>query len=218
MEEKKPYQKPKLKSVESWEAHERSHLFGVFLDGQFLEGVMEVGPLRVLVDPCEPSVVDITVVATEENWAMAKRCREEDARGLEYKGAELHVLNYDGEAKSVSWVDLEDARLKEVFEGKRNASDLPTLATIVLRFQYAKATRHARPYHYDQEGQEKTECPQCGFIAHGEDAIREFFGFRTMGDGRFVPQSWCRKCRIKAIKAGGMKEKDYYGSTPGRKK
>jgi len=40
------------------------------------------------------------------------------------------------------------------------------------------------------------ECPQCGKTAFGEDEIEELFGYRNMGDGRRIPQSWCRKCRF----------------------
>lgn len=41
------------------------------------------------------------------------------------------------------------------------------------------------------------ECPNCGKIAHGENEIEEEFGYRNMGDGRRIPQSWCRECRSK---------------------
>ena len=40
------------------------------------------------------------------------------------------------------------------------------------------------------------ECPQCGKTAFGEDEIEELFGYRNMGDGRRIPQSWCRECRF----------------------
>ena len=42
---------------------------------------------------------------------------------------------------------------------------------------------------------EYAECPNCGKTAHGEDEIEEEFGYRNMGDGRTIPQSWCRDCR-----------------------
>lgn len=42
---------------------------------------------------------------------------------------------------------------------------------------------------------EYAECPNCGKTAHGKDEIEELFGYRNMGDGRTIPQSWCRDCR-----------------------
>ncbi len=39
------------------------------------------------------------------------------------------------------------------------------------------------------------ECPHCGKIAYGEDEIEEEFGYRNMGNGRVIPQSWCKECR-----------------------
>ena len=42
---------------------------------------------------------------------------------------------------------------------------------------------------------EYAECPNCGKTAHGEDEIEELFGYRNMGDGRTIPQSWWRDCR-----------------------
>lgn len=36
------------------------------------------------------------------------------------------------------------------------------------------------------------ECPCCGKQAHGEDEIEEIFGYRNMGDGRTIPQSYCK--------------------------
>lgn len=51
---------------------------------------------------------------------------------------------------------------------------------------------------------EYAECPNCGKTAHGEDEIEELFGYRNMGDGRTIPQSWCRKCRS----SGGNDEEE----------
>lgn len=39
------------------------------------------------------------------------------------------------------------------------------------------------------------ECPCCGVSAEGEAEIEEVFGYRNMGDGRTIPQSYCRECR-----------------------
>ena len=51
-------------------------------------------------------------------------------------------------------------------------------------------------------GQEWAECPCCGKLAKGFDEIERFFGFRNMGDGRVIPQSYCRKCREAGCEAG----------------
>ena len=42
---------------------------------------------------------------------------------------------------------------------------------------------------------EYAECPHCGKKAYGEEEIEELFGYRNMGDGREIPQSWCKECR-----------------------
>lgn len=42
---------------------------------------------------------------------------------------------------------------------------------------------------------EYAECPNCGEKAYGKSEIEELFGYRNMGDGRIIPQSWCRECR-----------------------
>lgn len=42
---------------------------------------------------------------------------------------------------------------------------------------------------------EYAECPNCGKTAHGKDEIEELFGYRNMGIGKIIPQSWCRDCR-----------------------
>jgi hypothetical protein len=39
------------------------------------------------------------------------------------------------------------------------------------------------------------ECPNCGKVAYGEDEIEERFGYRNVGPGKRIPQSWCRECR-----------------------
>lgn len=44
---------------------------------------------------------------------------------------------------------------------------------------------------------EYAECPNSGRIAYGSKEIKNLFGYRKMEDGRIIPQSWCRNCRIK---------------------
>ena len=46
------------------------------------------------------------------------------------------------------------------------------------------------------------ECPCCGKKAFGLEEIEEVFGFRNMGDGREIPQSYCRDCRSAGCEAG----------------
>lgn len=43
------------------------------------------------------------------------------------------------------------------------------------------------------------ECPNCGKVAYGEDEIEEEFGYRNMGSGKTIPQSWCRDCRSQGL-------------------
>ena len=38
--------------------------------------------------------------------------------------------------------------------------------------------------------------------AYGEDEIEQEFGYRNMGDGRYIPQSYCRECRSAHCEAG----------------
>ena len=38
-------------------------------------------------------------------------------------------------------------------------------------------------------------CPQCDTKAYTEAGIADFFGWRTMEDGKTIVQSWCRECR-----------------------
>jgi len=47
---------------------------------------------------------------------------------------------------------------------------------------------------------ESCRCPNCGKKAIGFNEIEGKFGYRDMGDGRVIPQSWCRKCRIEERK------------------
>lgn len=42
---------------------------------------------------------------------------------------------------------------------------------------------------------EYAQCPCCGKTAYGKDDIERKFGYRNMGDGRCIPQSYCRECR-----------------------
>ena len=36
----------------------------------------------------------------------------------------------------------------------------------------------------------------------GKDDIEQRFGYRNMGDGRYIPQSYCRECRSARCEAG----------------
>ena len=45
---------------------------------------------------------------------------------------------------------------------------------------------------YDENS---AECPKCGAKAVGREEIEKIFGYRNMGDGRIIPQSWCKECR-----------------------
>ena len=49
---------------------------------------------------------------------------------------------------------------------------------------------------------EYAQCPCCGKTAYGKDEIEQKFGYRDMGDGRYIPQSYCRKCRSAGCKKG----------------
>lgn len=51
-------------------------------------------------------------------------------------------------------------------------------------------------------GKEWAECPRCGKRTKDKDEIEEKFGYRDMGDGRHIPQSHCRECRIKELGKG----------------
>lgn len=53
-------------------------------------------------------------------------------------------------------------------------------------------------------GKDWAECPRCGIKAKNKDEIEELFGYREMVDGRRIPQSHCRKCRLEELK---LKEK-----------
>ncbi len=39
------------------------------------------------------------------------------------------------------------------------------------------------------------KCPNCGKEANSPEEIEELFGYRNMGDGRVIPQSYCKDCR-----------------------
>ena len=49
---------------------------------------------------------------------------------------------------------------------------------------------------------EYAECPCCGKIAHGTNEIEEMFGYRSMGNGKIIPQSYCRACRSAKCESG----------------
>ena len=44
------------------------------------------------------------------------------------------------------------------------------------------------------------ECPKCGKVAYGEAEVEVDFGYRNMGDGKRIPQSWCRDCRLQGLR------------------
>jgi hypothetical protein len=46
-------------------------------------------------------------------------------------------------------------------------------------------------------------CPHCGKKAVDRDEIEKKFGYRNMGDGRVIVQSWCRECRIEERRENG---------------
>ena len=63
------------------------------------------------------------------------------------------------------------------------------------------------PYN-NLKDSEFAQCPCCEKFANGLDKIEELFGFRNMGDGRRIPQSYCRACRAAGCEAGSpCKEK-----------
>lgn len=48
-------------------------------------------------------------------------------------------------------------------------------------------------------GDNWAECPNCGKKASNSNEIEEKFGYRNMGDGRNIPQSHCRECRLNEL-------------------
>jgi len=44
------------------------------------------------------------------------------------------------------------------------------------------------------------ECPRCKKHADGKEEIDSLFGYRTMEDGKVIPQSHCRQCRKEELK------------------
>lgn len=49
---------------------------------------------------------------------------------------------------------------------------------------------------------EYAKCPCCGKEAIGKNDIEDKFGYRDMGDGRVIPQSYCKACRSAGCEAG----------------
>jgi hypothetical protein len=41
------------------------------------------------------------------------------------------------------------------------------------------------------------ECPKCPNKAKDKTKVKELFGWRTMADGNVIPQSNCKKCRVR---------------------
>lgn len=48
----------------------------------------------------------------------------------------------------------------------------------------------------------EAKCPCCKITAIGKDEIERVFGYRNMGDGRNIPQSYCKECRSARCEAG----------------
>ena len=46
------------------------------------------------------------------------------------------------------------------------------------------------------------QCPCCEKTAFGTNEIEQLFGYRNMGDGRCILQSYCRECRSAHCEAG----------------
>lgn len=46
------------------------------------------------------------------------------------------------------------------------------------------------------------ECPCCGVNANSLEDIETIFGWRIMGNGSKIPQSYCRACRSARCQAG----------------
>ena len=49
---------------------------------------------------------------------------------------------------------------------------------------------------------EYAQCFCCGKTTYGKDEIELGFGYRNMGDNRYIPQSYCRECRSAHCEAG----------------
>lgn len=49
---------------------------------------------------------------------------------------------------------------------------------------------------------EYAQCPCCGRTAYDTDNIEREFGYRNMGDGRYIPQSYCRDWRSARCEKG----------------
>ena len=41
------------------------------------------------------------------------------------------------------------------------------------------------------------ECPHCPNKAKNNPQVKERFGWRTMANGTIIPQSNCKKCRVR---------------------
>ncbi|PWK09424.1 hypothetical protein C7421_104370 [Pantoea ananatis] len=50
----------------------------------------------------------------------------------------------------------------------------------------------------EKDGEVFKSCPSCSSNA-GTHVFYKYddFGMRNMGDGRFIVQSWCQRCRLK---------------------
>ncbi|MCR4945002.1 MAG: hypothetical protein K5986_11315 [Clostridium sp.] len=47
---------------------------------------------------------------------------------------------------------------------------------------------------------EWAKCPKCSKEANSLEQVEELFGYRNMGDGRVIPQSYCKECRRDGLK------------------
>lgn len=57
---------------------------------------------------------------------------------------------------------------------------------------------------------EYAQCPCCGKTAYGEDEIEQEFGYRNMGDGRYIPQSYCRDVALLTVRQGSLAKSKYF--------
>lgn len=51
-------------------------------------------------------------------------------------------------------------------------------------------------------GENYAECPCCHKKAYGNDQIKLLFGYRNMGNGKIIPQSYCYACRSARCEGG----------------
>ncbi|MCZ2107732.1 MAG: hypothetical protein LC106_10175 [Burkholderiales bacterium] len=50
------------------------------------------------------------------------------------------------------------------------------------------------------------KCPCCAKTVNGDlNEIEKYFGFRNMGNGKKIAQSYCKNCRSKGCGSGSKK-------------